>query len=436
MATELEPQPPSLPPEAAPPPYSFSRTIQGYFQRGADTIALDSHVRTIIAEPKNELIIHFPVKMDDGTIRLFKGYRVQHANALGPFKGGIRFHERYSLDDARALASLMTWKCSLLRLPFGGGAGGIKFNPRSVSPAELQRITRRFFFSFGDNTGPDDDIPGPDVGTSSQIMAWAMDTYASTVGAGIAELSKAVVTGKPLASGGTHGREKATGLGLLHVITEWAKQHNLELAGASLIVQGFGHVGSNAAVLLAKLGVSCIAAGDETGYVVNEEGINPHKLQDWVAEHGHIAGYPGGRPITREQFFRTKADVFIPAALQNQVGIEEAQALDVKLVAEGANGPLTPEAEKILEDRGIDVLPDLLANAGGVTVSYYEWVQNRRSEWWTIEEVETQLERAMKRAYADVVGMARKKRVSLRIAAYALALARIETVYRERDIFP
>jgi glutamate dehydrogenase (NAD(P)+) len=439
MSTSTTSVPTSSPSQSepvVPGKYEFFKVIQGYLDQAAESIHLEPYLRTILSQPKNEIIVNFPVKMDDGSVRIFKGYRIQHSNILGPFKGGMRFHEELSLDDAKALAAMMTWKCALMRLPYGGGKGGVKFNPRSVSRNELQRVTRRFFHALGNNIGPDFDIPAPDVGTNGQMMAWAMDTYANTVGQVNKQAVKGVVTGKPVASGGTVGREKATGQGVVHCITEWARENNFDLEGATMTVQGFGNVGGHTAVLLAKLGVSVIAVGDHTGYIFNPEGFNAHKLQDHVAEKGSIAGYSGGKRISREEFFATKADIFAPCALENQVGEKEATLLDVKLVAEGANGPLTPDGERILLDRGIAILPDVLANSGGVTVSYYEWVQNKRSESWSLEEVDQKLERAMKIAYSEVTAMARMKHVSLRVAAYAVALQRIQTVYRERDIWP
>jgi len=397
---------------------------------------LADYIRLILSQPKNEIIVNFPVRMDNGDVRLFKGYRLQHSSMLGPFKGGLRYHEGVSLDDLKALAAMMTWKCALMQIPFGGGKGGIKFNPHTVSKTELQRITRRFIHSLGNNIGPDYDIPAPDMGTNSQIMAWAMDTYMNTVGHVSKQSVKGIVTGKPVASGGTLGRDKATGQGVVHCITEWARDKNFDLEGATMTIQGFGNVGSFTAVLLSKLGVSLVAVGDHTGYLYNPEGFNPHKLQDYVQATGSIAGYPNGRIISREEFFSTKADIFVPAALENQIGRDEASALNVKLVAEGANGPCNPEGERVLLDRGIDLLPDVLANSGGVTVSYYEWVQNKRSEHWTLEEVDERLESAMKRAYREVVQFARTRKCDLRIAAYALALSRLEVVYKQREIFP
>jgi glutamate dehydrogenase (NAD(P)+) len=416
--------------------YAFFKVIQAYLEEAAKVAEVPEYITTILSQPKNEIIVNFPVKMDDGSIRLFKGYRIQHNNLLGPFKGGLRYHKSVSLDDLKALAAMMTWKCALMNLPLGGGKGGIKFDPNEVSREELQRITRRFVHALGQNIGPETDVPAPDMGTDARTMAWAMDTYMNTVGHVSKQAVKGVVTGKPVASGGTLGREKATGQGVVHCITEWAEEKDFPLGGSTLIVQGFGNVGSHTAVILSKLGVSTIAVGDHTGYMVNPEGFNPHKLQEHVKKHRAIAGYPGGKPISREDFFRIKADLFVPAAMENQIGGEEGRALQVRLVAEGANGPCTPEGERVLLDRGVDILPDVLANSGGVTVSYYEWVQNKRSEAWSLEEVDARLERAMKRAYREVVDLSRQKKCTLRVAAYAVALARLAAVYGERDIFP
>ncbi|MFS8071849.1 MAG: Glu/Leu/Phe/Val family dehydrogenase [Byssovorax sp.] len=430
--------PPASPSQAQAPKhkYEFFKVVQNYLEEAAKIADVTPYISTILSQPKNEIIVNFPVKMDDGSIRLFKGYRIQHNNLLGPYKGGIRYHESVTLDDVKALAAMMTWKCALMNLPLGGGKGGIKFNPSQVSRDELQRITRRFIHALGSNIGPETDIPAPDVGTDAKTMAWAMDTYMNTVGQLSKQAVKGVVTGKPVASGGTLGREKATGQGVVHCITEWAEERDFNLGGSTLMVQGFGNVGSHAAVILSKLGVSTIAVGDHTGYMYNPEGFNPHKLQDWVKKNRSIAGYPGGKPISREEFFRIKADLFIPAALEAQIGVDEARDLQVRLVAEGANGPCTPEGEKILLDRGIDIIPDVLANAGGVTVSYFEWVQNKRSESWTLEEVDHRLEKAMKKAYREVGELARQKKCSLRVAAYAVALQRIAAAYGEREIFP
>ncbi len=416
--------------------YDFFKVIQDYLAAAARVVDLDPAVELMLSQPKNEIIVHFPVRMDNGEVRLFKGYRIQHSNILGPFKGGIRYHENVTLDDVKALASMMTWKCSLMRLPYGGAKGGIKFNPRQHSSAELQRVTRRFTHALGSNIGPDYDIPAPDVGTNAQMMAWVMDTYMNTVGHVNKQANRGVVTGKPISVGGTVGREKATGQGVVHCVTEWARERRFNLEGSHYIVQGFGNVGSHASVLLSRFGASLVAVGDHSGYLKSAEGFNPHKLTEWVRQRGSIAGYPSGQEITREEFFATRCDMFIPAALEGQIGVEEAKALDVKMIAEGANGPVTPEGERILLDKGVAVIPDVLANSGGVTVSYYEWVQNKRSESWELADVDQRLELAMKRTYGEVSDFARENDVDLRLAAYGIALKRLQTAYRERDIFP
>ncbi|MBX3263741.1 MAG: Glu/Leu/Phe/Val dehydrogenase [Labilithrix sp.] len=410
--------------------------VQGHLDRAADVVDLPQHLRAILSRPKRELVLHFPVQMDDGSVRVFEGYRVQHNDVLGPFKGGLRFHPSVSLDDVKALAALMTWKSALMDIPFGGGKGGISFDPRGVSPAELQRITRRFTHALGENIGADHDIPAPDVGTDSRVMAWMMDTYSNMVGGAQKQSVKGVVTGKPVASGGTLGRTKATGQGAVFALLAWAKENGFELQGSTMAVQGFGNVGSHLAVILSRLGVSTVLVGDHSGYLANEEGFNAHKLQHWVETNGSIAGYPGGRIITREEFFATKADIFAPCAIENQIGVAEARTLDSKLVLEGANGPTTPAGEQILEERGVEILPDLLANSGGVVVSYYEWLQNRRSESWSEEEVDAKLSKVIARAYRAVGDFARLHGTSRRVAAYAIALQRLKTVYDERGIFP
>jgi glutamate dehydrogenase (NAD(P)+) len=415
---------------------SFFEVVQQHLDRAAALVRAPEHVHTILRQPKTEIIVNFPVRMDDGRFRLFKGYRIQHSNILGPYKGGLRFHEVTSLDEVKALAALMTWKCSLMGLPFGGAKGGIKFNPREVSKTELERITRRFFHALGNNVGPDYDIPAPDVGTNEQTMAWAMDTYMNTVGTVVRQNAMGVVTGKPLNSGGTPGRSKATGQGVVHCIREWAERNDFDLQGKKLMVQGYGNVGSHTARILGQLGVSVIAVGDHTGYLYNPEGFNEHRLQGYVLEHGGISGYPNGVRISRDEFFATEADIFVPAALENEVGAKEAQALKVKLVAEGANGPTTPDGDAVLAERGIPVIPDILANAGGVTVSYYEWVQNRRSEKWALEEVDRRLEAAMRHTYQRMIDFTVKHRCDMRTACYGVGLERVVQAYLERGIFP
>ncbi|MCZ6806623.1 MAG: Glu/Leu/Phe/Val dehydrogenase [Deltaproteobacteria bacterium] len=416
--------------------FGFFQVVQGYLDQAAEVTKLPDHVREILSQPKNELIVHFPVRMDDGRNRMFKGYRIQHNNVMGPYKGGMRYHEAVSLDELKALAMQMTWKCALFGVPFGGGKGGIKFNPHEHSEDELRRITRRFTHALGNNIGPSHDIPAPDVGTNAKTMVWMMDTYMNTGPTYDKNDQRAVVTGKTINAGGSEGREQATGQGVVHCIKEWARERRFDLEGATAIVQGLGNVGSNAALLLSKLGVSTIATGDHTGYLRNDEGFNAHKLQEYVRAHGSIEGYPRGEKITRAEFFETPADLFIPAALENQVGEQEAKALQVRLIAEGANGPINPVGEAVLKDRGIPIIPDVLANSGGVTVSYYEWVQNRNSEHWDTEEVQRRLLLMMRRAYQRTMFYAAEKRVDPRIAAYSLALESLATSYAERGIFP
>ena len=419
-----------------PPHYPFFEIVQGYLSEAAEIVGLPDHVRMILSEPKNELIVHFPVRMDDGSMRIFKGYRIQHNNILGPFKGGIRYHEDVSLDELKALAAQMTWKSALMGIPFGGAKGGIKFNPREHSEDELRRITRRFTHALSTNIGPSHDIPAPDVGTNAQTMVWMMDTYMNTGGTHEKSDQRAVVTGKTINSGGSEGRERATGQGVVHCIKEWAKENRFELEGATAIVQGFGNVGSHAASLLARLGVATIATGDHTGYLLNEEGFNAHKLAEYVKANGSIEGYPRGDKISRSEFFETQADLCIPAALENQIGEVEGKALKVRVVVEGANGPINPNGEAVLKDRGIPIIPDVLANSGGVTVSYYEWVQNRNSEHWDVETVDSRLLQVMRRGYQRTMFYADKHGIDARIAAYALALESLATSYAERGIFP
>jgi glutamate dehydrogenase (NAD(P)+) len=374
--------------------------------------------------------------MDDGRTEVFTGYRIQHNNALGPFKGGLRFHPAVNTDEVRALATWMTWKCAIAGIPFGGGKGGIQMDPSDYSPGELERITRRFTFALGNTIGPEYDIPAPDVNTNGQIMAWILDTYQSMMPANDRQRMLHVVTGKPIEAGGSLGRDKATGQGVVYLIREWAKDHKFELTGASYIVQGFGNVGSWAARLLTPLGPRLIAAEDVTGSITNEDGIDPEALTKHVRAKGGVAGFAGAKPITHLAFLRTKADIFIPAALENQITGETAPLLNVRLVAEGANGPTNPDGDRVLVERNIDLIPDVLCNSGGVVVSYFEWLQNKRSESWELQEVDCKLYRRIVDAYARVRETARQYSVDWRTAAYMVALARLEKVYRERGIFP
>ncbi len=397
-----------------------------------DTSAL---VRLILSEPKNEVTVNFPALMDDGTWRLFTGYRIQHNNLLGPYKGGIRYSEHVTREEVKALGALMTYKCALMQIPFGGAKGGVRINPRSHSKAELERITRRFVHDLGSNIGPEYDIPAPDMGTNAQTMVWMMDTYMNAQGSR-KNAVRGVVTGKSLNSGGSVGREKATGQGVMFAIDEWAEENHFNLDGCRFIVQGFGNVGSHAAKLMVKAGAILVGVSDHTGSIKNASGIDANALAGHVKTSGGISGYEKAEECDRMEFFGLKADICIPAALEFQITSQEAELLKCRVVAEGANGPTTPSGDRILNARGIDVLPDILANAGGVVVSYHEWVQNRRSETWGLKEVDGRLKERMRSAYARVRAKAEALNVPNRTAALACALDRLEIVYAERGIFP
>jgi glutamate dehydrogenase (NAD(P)+) len=405
-------------------------------EKAMSLIDIDPDIRQILAQPKNELIVNFPVRMDNGHITMFKGYRVQHNNILGPYKGGMRYHPEANLDEMKALASWMTYKSALHEIPFGGGKGGVKVDPRAHSKTELERITRRFTAALGSNIGPEFDIPAPDVNTNEQTMVWMMDTFMNIVGTGDRNSVRGVVTGKSVTAGGSYGRAEATGQGVVHCITEWAKDKSFNLDGAHVIIQGFGNVGSYTARLLSQKGAVVIGVGDASGYIANPEGLNPHKLGEHVQKTGGVAGYRGASKITRDEFFALDAAIFVPAALELEVGVKEAQALKVKMMVEGANGPTYPEAEEILIGKGVDVIPDILCNSGGVIVSYYEWLQNKRSEQWPVEEVMERLENRMKQTYARVRQYAQSHKTDWRTASYAIGLERLQHCYKERGIFP
>jgi len=396
----------------------------------------DDTLRTIIGQPKNELIINFPVRLCDGSTKAFKGYRIQHNNILGPFKGGIRFHEDVTLDECKALATWMTWKCALQRIPFGGGKGGVKFNPNDYSKEDLEKIVRRFTHALGNNIGPEWDIPAPDMGTNAQTMDWMMDTYSNIADISSRHAMKGVVTGKSVLCGGSPGREEATGRGVVHCVTQWANEKKFSLPGATLVMQGFGKVGSHAARIMARMGVSLVAVGDHTGYWHYPEGFNPYKLSEHVRKTGGIEGYAGGEKINRKDFFALKCDIFVPAALELQITKSEAESLKCKVVVEAANGPTNLAGEEVLERRGIDVVPDILANSGGVIVSYYEWLQNKRSETWDINDVRARLEMRMNHTYQCVSEKSRELDCSMRTAAYVIAIERLKSVYELRGIWP
>lgn len=406
------------------------------FQNAASDMGLDRMVRTILSEPQNEIIVNFPVQMDDGKYRLFKGYRIQHNNANGPYKGGVRFHETVNLDEVKALAAWMTWKSALVGIPFGGSKGGVNINPRSFSNEELCRVTRRFTYALGNNIGPELDIPAPDMGTGSREMVWMMDTFMTTFSASDRLSTRRVVTGKSVLNGGSLGRDKATGQGLVFCFQTWAEKRGISITGLPFMIQGYGNVGSHAARILQDAGAKLIAVNDHTGSVQDTAGIDAHELARHTARSGGVAGYGSARACSYEEFLTTEADVFVPAALQCTINEDTAPLLKIKHIVEGANGPTTLKAEKLLAERGVEIIPDILANSGGVTVSYFEWIQNKNSETWDLEQVDRKLLRLMRKATNAVIEEGEQRKCTLRRAALTLALGRLQQVYKERGIFP
>ncbi|ARN77203.1 glutamate dehydrogenase [Nonlabens spongiae] len=411
--------------------------VMEQFNSASDQIELHPNIRKILAITNNEIVVNFPVKMDDGTVEIFTGYRVQHNNALGPYKGGLRYHPTVDIDAARALAMWMTWKTSLAGLPYGGGKGGIKLDPSKYSQAELERITRRFTFALADNIGPEHDIPAPDVNTNSQTMAWMADTYMSTRPPAERTANQHVVTGKPEGSGGLEGRDRATGYGVFLNIKFWAEKKNESLKGKKFIVQGFGNVGYWASHFLEKEGAKLVAVQDASGSIRNANGLKVADVFNYAQiNDGRILGFPEAFDLDDENFFSTECDICIPAALGNQITVENAPNIKAQLIAEGANGPTNVDGEKILLDRGITIIPDILCNSGGVIASYFEWLQNRNGEIWNLDDVMTKLDKKMKHSFDRVCAFAKAESTDLRTAAFCLAIQRIEKAYIQRGIFP
>lgn len=409
-------------------------TAMAQFHRAADLIELDDTHRALLSQPKNEIIVNFPVLMDDGTYRVFRGYRIQHNNTLGPYKGGMRYHPSVNLDEVKALASWMTWKTALCDVPFGGGKGGVACDPGSLSSAELARLTRRFTHALGNNIGPEIDIPAPDMGTNAQIMVWMMDTYAAS--SGDATAAKRVVTGKTVECGGSLGREKATGQGAVFGLQYWAEENDESLEGMTASVQGWGNVGANLGRLLDVHGVKLKAVADHTGVVVDESGIDAFDLSNWVDAQGGVLDYPNATPITADEFWDVPVDLCCPAALEGQITEDVARRLDARVVVEAANGPTTTAGETVLNDRGIDVLPDILINAGGVVVSYFEWLQNRTAQQWSLDTVDRRLMDTLWAAADKMTAVVKEFGCTRRDAAYVVALRRLLTVYQQRGIWP
>jgi len=401
------------------------------FDIAADHLELDPGVRDVLRTPDREMTVAIPVLMDDGSLSVFRGYRVQHNFLRGPCKGGIRFAPDVHLDEVRALAAWMTWKCSIVGIPFGGAKGGVVCDPRKLSPGELERITRRYTASIMDILGPDRDVPAPDMNTNEQTMAWIMDTYSMH----IRRTTTAVVTGKPLILGGSKGRLEATGRGVMISTREALKAQGLRPEETRVVVQGSGNVGGVGAMLLHREGYRILSISDMYGTIYNESGLDMPAVMAWLREHKRLDGYSEADHMANSEQLGLECDVLVPAATENQITSKNVDQIRARLIVEGANGPTTALADEKLEENGVVVVPDILANAGGVTVSYFEWVQDRMGYFWTEDIVNARLEQTMVSAINEVYATARKSNVSLRKAAYVLALDRVASVYRLRGIF-
>ncbi len=405
---------------------------QAQFDHAADKLDLDDGMRRVLRVPQRELTVNFPVTMDDGNVQVFTGHRVQHNVSRGPAKGGIRYHQDVSLDEVRALAMWMTWKCACVNIPYGGGKGGVIVDPKQLSQREVEGLTRRFTTEISPLIGPERDIPAPDVNTNAQTMAWIMDTYSMHHGYTI----PGVVTGKPIAVGGSLGRNEATARGTVFTLQQWAKANNTTLEGMRVAIEGYGNAGSIAASLLTAEGAIVIAVSDSTGGIHVPGGMDPAKVSAWKAEHGTVVGFPGADAVTNHELLELDCDILVPAALENQITAANAPRIRAKVVAEAANGPTTPEADAILYDRGVFVIPDILCNAGGVTVSYFEWVQDMQSFFWTESRINESLKEIMDRAFEAVHGMSERHGVDMRTAAYMVAVARVAEATTLRGLYP
>jgi glutamate dehydrogenase (NAD(P)+) len=401
------------------------------FDEAANILKLEPGIWKILTHPKRQITVSCPVLMDNGEIEVFTGYRVQYNITLGPAKGGIRYHPGVTLDEVTALSAWMTWKCAVAHIPFGGGKGGVICDPTKMSRRELEALTRRYVAEIIDAIGPEKDVPAPDVNTDAQVMAWIMDTYSMHVG----HTETAVVTGKPVELGGSAGRREATGRGVAIVARESAKHLGFEIQGSTVAIQGFGNVGSVSAQQLAGLGAKIVAVTDWKGGVQNAAGLDVEKLTAWVGEHKTVAGFTGGEPLEPGALFSMPVDILVPAALENQITMDNAPGIRARIVVEGANGPTTPEAHRHLHERGIFVVPDILANSGGVTASYFEWVQDRYGYFWTENEANERLEAKMCEAFNAVLSASLKHRVDLRTAAYVVAIGRVADVTRLRGMY-
>jgi len=402
---------------------------QEQLKMAVDKLQLNNTVYELLKDPRRSMAVLIPVRMDDGSTRVFTGYRVQHNDALGPAKGGVRFHQDVSLDEVKALATWMTFKCAVVGIPYGGGKGGVIVNPKELSRSELERLSRGYIQAIAPILGPEKDIPAPDVNTNSQIMSWMMDEFSMLK----QHNSFGSITGKPLIIGGSLGRSEATARGVVHIIEDLTKAIGLDLEGTKVVIQGFGNVGGNTAKILYDKKAIIIGVSDVNGGIVNFKGLNPYKVSDHVAATGSVVNYTSAKTITNAELLELECDLLIPAALENQIIGKNAGNIKAKIVVEAANGPITPDADKILEQKGILVVPDILANAGGVTVSYFEWVQNNMGYYWTEAEVNSRLSQIMTQAFHRVYDLYRsRKDVNMRVAAYMLAVKRVAEAMEAR----
>jgi glutamate dehydrogenase/leucine dehydrogenase len=402
------------------------------FDAAADALDLNIDIREMIKYPERILMVAVPVRMDDGCIHRFEGYRVQHSSVRGPAKGGIRFHPQVSLDEVKALATWMTWKCAVVNIPFGGAKGGVTCDPKRMSIVELERLTRRYTSAILPLIGPEQDIPAPDVYTNPQTMAWIMDTYSMTKGYAV----PGVVTGKPIALGGSLGRNEATGRGVVNTIASACEHLHLPLKDAVAAVQGFGNAGSVAAQLLYAAGAKVVAVSDSAGCVYNRKGLNIPELLQMKTMCGHVAGFPESEPISPAELLSLECDILVPAALENVIRGDNAGTVNARIIAEAANGPLTPAADRILQEKGTFIIPDILCNAGGVTVSYFEWVQDEQHLFWEAQDVYDRLEKVMKNSFRDVLKIHLDRGVPMRIAANMLGVGRVAEAVKIRGIYP
>jgi glutamate dehydrogenase (NAD(P)+) len=411
---------------------SAYRVALAQFDSVAQLLNLDDDLRDHLRACKRELVVHFPVRMDSGRVRTFTGYRVQHNMARGPAKGGIRYHPAVDLDEVRALAMWMTWKCALVNIPFGGAKGGVTVDPRELSLGELERLTRRYATEVAILISPEADIPAPDMGTNEQIMAWIMDTVSMHHGHSV----PGVVTGKPISLGGTLGRAEATGRGVAIIALEALEQMKQPIEGAAVAIQGCGNVGYNAALAFQALGANVVAISDRSGGVYNPHGLDLKAVNDCKGETGRCVDYAKAEVITNAELLELPVDILVPAAMEGQIASGNAGKIKAKLVVEGANGPTAPEADAILQERGITVAPDILANAGGVVVSYFEWVQDFNRYFWDLAEVNKNMERVLRHAFAEVTATAQRERATLRAAALMVAVGRVAEAMKLRGIYP